>query len=132
MNRIDQSSSRGVAELWDQGSPERVDELRKAFVNDAGHLHEPALAPVVGEFLARLDRLREHPSPQLQPPPAPSLNAPNAMEAMKTLAEVGARMKTPPQNLDAPSQARLSRMADVIQHFVALKEELVRRADTHR
>ncbi len=132
MSRIEQSSTRGTAELWEEGSSDRVDELRRAFVNDSGGLQEPALAPVVGEFLARLDGLREQPSPQLPPPVSPAMNAPDAMETTRILAEVGTRLKTPPNSLDAPSQARLSRMSEVIQHFVGLKEELVRRADPHR
>lgn len=131
MSRIDQTTSRG-AELWEEGSAGRVDELRRAFVNDAGGLQEPALAPVVGEFLARLDALKEQPSPQLPPPVSPSINTPNAMESMRTLAEVGVRLKSPQTSLDGPSQARVGRMSEVIQHFVALKEELVRRAEPNR
>lgn len=126
MSRIEQSRGH---ELWNEGSADRVEELRRAIVNDTGGLQDASMASVVGELLARLDGLAEHPSAQMPAPTFPGGTPPDSQKSTAILERLSSRGPELKQGLDAAGGQRVDRMVNVLKFYSELKFELMARAD---
>ncbi|QED27091.1 hypothetical protein FRD01_07520 [Microvenator marinus] len=126
MNRVGENRADA---LWDTGSPDRVEELRKAVINESGGLQESHLANVVGELLARLDSLAESPSTLTPAPPFRGGSPPDSREMTAILQRLPGQVDSLKQGLDSAGAHRVDRMVDVLKFYGALKHELMSRAE---